>query len=739
MVQKRITLFFLCAWWAFAGVSAQQVSLLEYWLDNDATSRERVTGGSGGAFSFEVDANALSPGIHTLSIRTQDDDGLWGSPMTHYFLRMAPVPQQYAVSQYEYWIDHDGRSVHRAMADADGLLSLTLDVDSLATGIHTLSVRAQDNGGQWGAPMTHYFYHSKRLHESRIVGFQYWFNTAYDHAIYQVINPGKTEVEINKNVMTRDLLEREPTAEELESGEKPNLYLGVENQLHYRFQDDTGAWSQPETDTFVYMGEGEVMILAHEDWQLLRQAHAMTGGDGWTAQWEFGETAADPVVLPGVTAANDEGHVTAIDVTDFNLCGPFPFPLLQLPALHTLTLAQNHLEGDVSTGIAEDTEAASLRTLNIVDNQLSGNIGLLAAHCPQLTTLDARRNRLESVQPFISPAVTSLSLGGQTIGSTALLHIGQLSAETVTTALPSILTYDHAAQRLSPDISLACTTADGDWKAQIAYQDERLVITPQSADHTYRGQSGDTLQAVAANHDGTTLPLCLLFEEGDANMDGEVDVLDLQTDVNVIMETHGNRLLNFTAADLWTDEQINAQDAVMLVNLLLNNETTEESRRNKSYRSEADTSGAELHSALCLKDRHLLLYSSTPVAAFDITLSGSSNLAVASTLRQQGFSCTVCKSDRGMRLIAYSPSGNTLPVGTTLLATTTGGRAVAAAKLADVEAQPVSVVLNALPTGIDDVQTDDSSPDCYDLSGRKIEDSRLCKGIYIRQNRKLVK
>lgn len=888
MIQKRISLLFLCAWCAFVGMVAQQVTQLEYWIDIDAASRQSTAPSSGGTFSFEVDANALSPGIHTLSLRTQDDSGQWGTPLTHYFLRTSPVPQAHTVNQYEYWIDHDGesvhrtaagsdgllsltlnldslasgihtltvraqdereqwgtpmthyflrtaptpqahtvsqyeywidhggRNVHRATADSDGLLSLTLNLDSLTSGIHTLSVRAQDDsgewgtpmthyfvrtapipqahtvsqyeywidhngrnvhratadadgilslelnvdtlsrglhslairaeddGGQWSAPITHYFYHNGKLHESRIVGCQYWFNAAYDHAIYLPITPGQNEVVINKNVMTRDLLQREPTAEEIASGEEVNLYLGVENEIHVRFQDDTGAWGQIETDTFIYMGIGEVMILAEGDWQLLREAHEMTDGDHWTATWIFGETAADPVELPGVTVANDEGHVTAIDLTDYNLCGPFPHPLLRLPTLHTLKLADNHLEGDLCEGMDNNLNATALRLVDLSGNQLTGNIGQFAAHCLVLKSLNAQGNSLHSVDPSIATTVTELNLQTQSIQTVSRLHTGHLSADTILASLPSIVTYDHQNQCLSPDVSLLWTTADNSWKATMSYQDGLFSLTSQTADRTYRGNNGDTLMVTVADSHrslvkGTTFPMSLSFSEGDTNFDGEVNVLDLQTEINYILETYGNRLFNYTAANLWNDDRINAQDAVVLVNLLMNTDEQPSVTRKMAVPKQTDMAGKSAEASVYVSNGHLMLTNSKPVAAFDLTLHNASELTFAHELTQMGFVCSVRQTDAGLRLIVYSLAGATLPTGETVIGSVEGQRAaLTRAMLASGDAQAVSVMLNVMPTGIkptDGSMTTDG--DRYDLQGRKAESMPL-NGVYIQEGQKVV-
>ncbi len=805
MMLKRLLLFLLCAW--CVSVSGQQIRLLEYWADNDMSSRQSVQPSATGSFAFEIDAESLAPGIHTLTLRVQDDGGQWGSPHTHYFVRIPPASQSHEVTHYEYWFDNNTAARQSVAGDvlsldvsadtlacgihtlsyrsldsggrwsapqthyfvrlrsamqshettryeywfdnntaarqsvAGDVLSLDLTTDTLSRGIHTLTVRAQDNDGRWSAPAVHYFVCDGLLAEGRIVGLQYWFNDAFANATYREIDATEPTVAVSLNLRTRDLLKREPA--EGETADDASLYIGVENVLHYRFKDANGAWGQIESSPFVYMGDDGGVYLDVADWQLMRQAHEMTGGDSWTAKWQFGKSADEPVDLAGVSI-DDDGHVTIIDVADCNLTGPFPTPLLQLPALHTLLLANNHLEGDLCQDLGDDQQARALHAVDISGNRLSGNVGLFAAHCPQLRSLHAQGNCLQSVEPGIAPEVTDLRLQAQTIAAQSTLHIGHLSADSLLVALPSIVTYNHQLRQLTPDVRLQWSTADGAWQVAMSYADGLFALSPLSADRIYRGANGDVLSVtVADDHHalvkGTTFPMSLRFDAGDGNLDGDVNVLDLQTTINVILETHGDRLFNHTAANLWNDEKINVQDAVALVNLLLASEPQQSRLWSANGGRRSASADEAVQAAMTIDGSKLLLSTTQPVAAFDLFINRATSFDVASELSQMGFVCTTRQTDRGIRLIAYSLSGATLPMGLTVLGSVEGAKTgLSSAVLASADAQSVSVLLNATVTGLL-LLSDDAADDAgrYDLQGRKADRRRL-KNVYIQQGQKVV-
>ena len=124
------------------GSTSQGVSQYEYWLDQNAA--ERVTANSqGSTIGLDVDISTLLIGLHTFTFRYKDDMGHWSAPQTSYFL--VPIRQNGSDIQntYEYWLDNkQGEKVQ--VKGYNGVIDLSLDVNTLPTGLHSLSFRATD-------------------------------------------------------------------------------------------------------------------------------------------------------------------------------------------------------------------------------------------------------------------------------------------------------------------------------------------------------------------------------------------------------------------------------------------------------------------------------------------------------------------------------------------------------------------------------------------------------------------
>ena len=412
--------------------------------------------------------------------------------------------------------------------------------------------------------------------------------------------------------------------------------------------------------------------------------------------------------------------------------------------LNTLDLSYNNLSGDI-TGICEymitSGPSSPIISLNISNNKLSGNIGLFANYFTNLKSLNASGNCLEDVYPMISATVTSLDISRQTISRVVPLHLAKLSISDIGTKVPSILLYDHVNQTFTSNINLMCNTADNSWGMMMSYQNGQLVVPYVSEQNTYYGESGDTLNVAVYNNDstpeGSTFRISLSFDEGDGNFDGQVNVLDLQTDILYIMEKYSTHPYNFTAANLWDDNLINVQDVIRLVELLMNIEQTESASnaRRKAQGYETDT-----EATIYIQDGQLMLNTSEPVAALDILLNNASSINVAGNLERMGMSVVTKKASDGLHIIAYSMSGNCIPSGiSTIGIVDPNAASVRSVMISDSEANAISVSIEDMTTGIESAETENTSSQVtYDLQGRRVN-KMSNKGIYIKNGHKIAK
>lgn len=447
------------------------------------------------------------------------------------------------------------------------------------------------------------------------------------------------------------------------------------------------------------------MMIDTEEWMVLRDFYqSSNNGEGWTTKWDFSSNVPSVATLPGATAYN--GHVTVIDLSNNGLKGSFPVNILSLPYLEVLNLSNNQLTGNVGEAVdtymqAHPNSSIAIKTVDISNNQLSGNVGQYVIPFENLISLDASGNRFDEVTPMIPATVTTLNLGSQTIDRTLDLDLANLTGDDLLGQMPNILLYNHALRTYSTNIRLLCSTANNGWKMRLISQNGQVSLSAVSVDNAFRGQSGDILNVAVLKsdntHEGSTFRLKLCFEQGDGNFDGQINVLDLQTTINYMFEEYTAKPFNFTAANLWEDNVINVQDAVSLVNLLLESESASARIQNRVRR--ASEVSSEATAGVFIENGKLIISSTVPVASFDIVISSGQEWTMAEELSQIGFVCMTRRDGSQIHLVGYSLNGTTLPVGQTTIGET-GNGTVSYAMLADEHAQEIPSTYNSSTTGI---------------------------------------
>ena len=440
--------------------------------------------------------------------------------------------------------------------------------------------------------------------------------------------------------------------------------------------------------------------VAEDEWNQMAAAYAlMENTDAWKKQWSFTDENRNISNLPGVEMRHR--HIVSINLNNNNLSGGFPFALLNLPYLETLNVSSNSLSGDIGLGIMawnkqSPTTISKLKEVRISNNQFEGNLGLFANALPQLNTLYANNNRLTDIYPQINPSVTTLYYNSQQTGRVVPLHLGQMKVEEVLAQLPTILLYDHNSQIYREELS-AYVTDEHNFGMTINYSNGKVTIKDNDKTLVYRGQSGDIF--LAQTDESHTFNMKFSFDQGDSNFDGDINILDVQSDINFIFEEQ-YRPFNFTAANLWEDDILNVQDVVKEVNLLLEQEeynNVPTASRNAEF---ANTEPAD--ATIFCHDGQLVLNTNKTVAALDVTLFGTTSMNVSKTLKQMGFNCVTKRTVNGVRLVAYSMTGAILPIGETVIGTVNQGAGVSRAMLTDKQAAIVSVSLNPTVNGIYD-------------------------------------
>lgn len=502
------------------------------------------------------------------------------------------------------------------------------------------------------------------------------------------------------------------------------LIEDIHNNLSQTIQDVQAllTWPEYSVDEANYIKnllfnlrnlEIEAQANVH-DLAILRQAYqSMGGAESLVGYWQF-ETV--PYRLNGVTFT--AGQATEITLENQNLTGNIPTEFFMLPELSVLNISHNRLTGDIAQvceQLIATGQTSPVTSLNISNNQLSGNIGVFANCFENLRSLNASYNCFDDVFPIIPAAITSLDLRGQTIDRVVDWHLGNVSAEFITQQIPRILLYDHANQSFTTDISLLCSNSDNSWSMMIDHRNGQFTYPSVSEQNAYYGESGDVLDVVKyknGTREGSTFRISLSFDEGDSNFDGLVNVVDLQTTLNYMFEEYTNKPYNFTASNLWKDDIINVQDAVSLVNLLLD---ADMATANMAHHAKHAPAFTESDASIFIEDGQLIINSTKPVSAFDIVISTKEKCEVLPVLSDMGYTCTLKRDGNQVHLIGYSLSRATLPTGDNVICNVSEG-SLDYVMMADREAQEIKCYAGGSATNIQNSKDNAQSPIVYRIS-----------------------
>ena len=251
---KRIRYLLIAAAALISTAAAAQTNDIverKYWLDGDITQAQDLA-----PDHASIDISALKPGIHSLSVRVKDAGGLWSSQVARYFIK--PYADNSAstnsIAQHQYWIDGNLQA-----AVTSGSKPQPISVSSLNAGLHTFTVRVQDQTGTWSSQVAKCFikpYTEISVGDKEIVKHQYWID-------------GKLEAQVTQGDPIR-LIDIE--------GLKSGLH-----SLTVRVMDNTGVWSSQVAKYFIKpyteISVGDKEIVKHQYWIDGKLEAQMTQGD----------------------------------------------------------------------------------------------------------------------------------------------------------------------------------------------------------------------------------------------------------------------------------------------------------------------------------------------------------------------------------------------------------------------------------------------------------------------------
>lgn len=485
---------------------------------------------------------------------------------------------------------------------------------------------------------------------------------------------------------------------------------GGEYDVYLEIAEGSGYYGLAST----YITSFVIYQLTDEVWAALQTINNKLGEIG-TKPWNFTSGMKSVFSQPGLTV--EKGCVTGINLNGKSYAGQIPDETFWLPDLKKLELANNQFEGDLALQMAAITSAGRslaphLNYIDISGNHLTGSIGAFAACFGELQKLYAHNNCFSKVEPMISPTVNTLTLTGQHIPSNIGMSVADLVGTSFTDKVPSVFTYNHSAQTYNSSFNLLLidklpTEADSNtWGMQVKVSNDAVTLGNYGSSLDFHGENGGTLYLTTGTGKQTDswVPVSLSFDMGDANFSGDVNVLDLQSVINYIFKDY-KKLFNYTAADIWVDQNINVQDVIGMVNNLMEVSAPAHTAKRAPKRDMFNETGTE--ATVYCENGTLYVRASCPVAAFDIFVSDCTIAEANQALQASGISCTLKQTENGVHIIGYSMSGSVLSEGTTAIATLSGiNPSVVHAMLSDKNAEEIPVQINQNYTGMSQVTAD---------------------------------
>lgn len=174
---------------------ATRVQKYEYWVDDKYNSRQTGTV-TGNEVEFSLNAASLSEGVHTLNYRLCNDKGSYSPTQSWVFFRTA-APQAAGTTTVEYWID-EGSHKTQQLTSTDGA-EFSIDVSTLAEGVHTLYYRLNSTNGK-SSPMQAWKFYSTRQQAGgvNVTWYRTWWNDRQELAQRVGVSSASAVYELNQ-------------------------------------------------------------------------------------------------------------------------------------------------------------------------------------------------------------------------------------------------------------------------------------------------------------------------------------------------------------------------------------------------------------------------------------------------------------------------------------------------------------------------------------------------------------
>ena len=170
-------------------------------------------------------------------------------PLTAALLTLAAAPAAaQTLAGYEYWIDdrYDQRTEVRT---DDGNISIEIDVQGLAPGLHRFMMRAEDSEGRWSPSVVHNFVKPEPpLDGNMITAYEYWFNSGEARRVE--VGPANPFTADGMVIEVKDVTPNRIDPDYTVDWAEQTLWTDDDVTFGIRYGDAAGRWSEARTDTF---------------------------------------------------------------------------------------------------------------------------------------------------------------------------------------------------------------------------------------------------------------------------------------------------------------------------------------------------------------------------------------------------------------------------------------------------------------------------------------------------------
>ena len=221
-----------------AATAQKTIAERQYWIDGNITDAQTLA-----ESPTSIGIGNLKPGLHSLTVRVKDSDGLWSSQVAKYFIVpfVSTSVTSNSIEKHQYWIDGDLQGAVTSPTQPSAIV-----IGDLKPGLHSLTVRVQDKAGLWSSQVAKYFivpFVSNDVTSKTIKEHQYWID-------------GKIEARVTQ--------EQQPSTIDIETL-KPGLH-----SFTVRVKDNTGMWSSQVAKYFIVptaeTSVGDKSIVLHQYW-----------------------------------------------------------------------------------------------------------------------------------------------------------------------------------------------------------------------------------------------------------------------------------------------------------------------------------------------------------------------------------------------------------------------------------------------------------------------------------------